>query len=246
MLRLLCTVTLVLFTHAAQADPSGPIRVVDGDTFEVGHEKVRLHAIDAPETDQLCGSANSPSWACGDWVRRETRALYDGKHATCRAVDTDRYGRTVAKCTVAGEDVGARLVGDGLAFAYRRYGMDYDLIEKGAAVNGRGLHATGVVSPAAFRSTKRAQARPARDTSNPSAKTVTVNSGTSSRRSWLPKVVDPACNIKGNISRYGDKRIYHVPGQAYYDKTRISMGEGERWFCSEAEARAAGWRKARK
>lgn len=41
------------------------------------------------------------------------------------------------------------------------------------------------------------------------------------------------------------ERIYHVPGQPYYDATRINTAEGERWFCSEAEAQAAGWRKAR-
>ena|SRR5690348_390373 len=51
------------------------------------------------------------------------------------------------------------------------------------------------------------------------------------------------CKIKGNISASG-QRIYHVPGQPYYDATRIDVTRGERWFCSEAEARAAGWRKA--
>lgn len=57
--------------------------------------------------------------------------------------------------------------------------------------------------------------------------------------------VSPSCNIKGNISIDTGERIYHVPGQRYYMKTRISPEYGERWFCSEAEARAAGWRKSR-
>ncbi len=52
------------------------------------------------------------------------------------------------------------------------------------------------------------------------------------------------CNIKGNVSTQGE-RIYHVPGQRYYDDTRISASHGERWFCSEAEARAAGWRRSK-
>lgn len=52
------------------------------------------------------------------------------------------------------------------------------------------------------------------------------------------------CNIKGNVSTRGE-RIYHVPGQKYYDETRISRSHGERWFCSEEEARAAGWRRSR-
>ncbi|KJS10056.1 MAG: hypothetical protein VR78_14960 [Hoeflea sp. BRH_c9] len=54
------------------------------------------------------------------------------------------------------------------------------------------------------------------------------------------------CVIKGNISINTGERIYHVPGQEYYDPTRISPEYGERWFCSEADARAAGWRKARR
>lgn len=52
------------------------------------------------------------------------------------------------------------------------------------------------------------------------------------------------CVIKGNVSTQGE-RIYHVPGQKYYDDTRISRSHGERWFCSEEEARAAGWRRSR-
>ena len=53
------------------------------------------------------------------------------------------------------------------------------------------------------------------------------------------------CDIKGNISLNTGERIYHVPGQAYYDATRINLLKGERWFCSEEAARKAGWRKAR-
>jgi len=51
------------------------------------------------------------------------------------------------------------------------------------------------------------------------------------------------CRIKGNIS--GNGKIYHVPGSDAYAKTRIDESKGERWFCSEEEARAAGWRAPR-
>ena len=54
-----------------------------------------------------------------------------------------------------------------------------------------------------------------------------------------------SCRIKGNISRSGE-RIYHVPGGRWYEATRIDPLKGERWFCSEAEARAAGWRRSRR
>ena len=52
------------------------------------------------------------------------------------------------------------------------------------------------------------------------------------------------CDIKGNISINSGEKIFHVPGQEDYAGTRISPQYGERWFCTEAEARAAGWRKA--
>ena len=54
------------------------------------------------------------------------------------------------------------------------------------------------------------------------------------------------CNIKGNISIRTGERIYHVPGGEYYDATVINPAKGERWFCSEEEAQAAGWRKSRR
>jgi endonuclease YncB( thermonuclease family) len=57
--------------------------------------------------------------------------------------------------------------------------------------------------------------------------------------------VGPAggCRIKGNVNDRG-ARTYHRPGQRHYDATRISR-PGEAWFCTEAEARAAGFRPAR-
>lgn len=51
------------------------------------------------------------------------------------------------------------------------------------------------------------------------------------------------CLIKGNISSSGEK-IYHIPSGQFYDRTVITESKGERWFCTEAEARAAGWRKS--
>lgn len=44
---------------------SGPARVVDGDTLEVGSERIRLFGIDAPETKQLCKNKSGKDYACG-------------------------------------------------------------------------------------------------------------------------------------------------------------------------------------
>lgn len=61
----------------------------------------------------------------------------------------------------------------------------------------------------------------------------------------LQSAFSPSCTIRGNISPMSGQRIYHVPGQAYYAETTIKPLRGERWFCSEAEAQQASWRRAR-
>lgn len=52
------------------------------------------------------------------------------------------------------------------------------------------------------------------------------------------------CNIKGNISHRSGEKTFHLPGQHSYPGAVIQTDRGERWFCAEADALAAGWRKA--
>src|SRR6056297_357758 len=222
MSRVSLLIVLALFPLTATAQGfGGTVRVVDGDTLDVGGLRVRLHGVDAPELGQRCTNADGARWDCGTWAADELRRRIGGRSARCEAVDTDRYGRTVATCSVAGQDVGRMLVSDGLALAYRKYSMAYDLDEKRAVIAGRGLHAHRFDRPAEHRKAVREER--AADNAAP----------------------NPDCAIKGNISRSG-KRIHHLPGQADYDRTVIRPEQGERWFCSEAEARAAGWRRARR
>ena len=56
--------------------------------------------------------------------------------------------------------------------------------------------------------------------------------------------ISSECPIKGNISSSGEK-IYHLPGQKFYEKTVIDESKSERWFCTEDEAQAAGWRNSK-
>jgi cold shock CspA family protein len=60
----------------------------------------------------------------------------------------------------------------------------------------------------------------------------------------IQTVTQPNCSIKGNISIETGRKFYHVPGAEDYENTVISPDKGERWFCTEAEASAAGWTKA--
>ena len=201
----------------ALAQITGKVRVIDGDTLDVGQTRIRLHGIDAPETDQPCTTLTGQNWACGDWITRQVRDLYQGTTATCEPLDEDRYGRIVARCFVGDVDIGKTLVLEGFAFAYRKYSLEYDLDEKAAYVADRGVHDFVMQSPARYRLT-RIKGRVADD---------------------------PNCQIKGNISAKG-KHIYHLPGQKYYDRTGINEAKGERWFCSEAQALASGWRRAKR
>ena len=56
----------------------------------------------------------------------------------------------------------------------------------------------------------------------------------------------PGCNIKGNISWNNENKLYHIPGMKDYAITKIDSSKGERWFCTESEAIASGWKKAPK
>ncbi len=213
--RLAGTFILCLLATPALADVTGPARVIDGDTLEVQGQRIRLHGIDAPETRQLCRLDGKP-WQCGEDATNALTEKIARQPVTCEDLGRDRYKRIIARCTVAGEDIGTWMVSEGLALAYRRYSLDYVDQEADAQAARRGIWASEFVKPWEWRRGKRLVA-------NDNA--------------------PDQCRIKGNINRKGE-RIYHAPGGQYYDRTKIDPSKGERWFCSEAGAEAAGWRKA--
>ncbi len=202
------------------ADLSGPIQteaaeVVDGDGLRIQGVIIRLHGIDAPEHDQTCQYARGVTWRCGKAATDRLAQMIADTTVTCTELDRDRYERSVARCEAAGVDLAEAMVAEGLAWAYLRYSDTYAAAEASARQQGIGIW-SGVNQPAwEYRATKRA------DTSDA-----------------------PGCRINGNISQSGE-RIYHLPDSRSYSATRISEATGERWFCSEEEARTAGWRAPR-
>ena len=110
---------------AAAADAPGGLkgvaRVVDGDTLVLAGVRVRLWGVDAPERDQSCADAQGAEYPCGRRASRALEALVAGREATCEPRDHDRYGRTVARCSVDGRDLGRQLVRSGFALDYTRY-----------------------------------------------------------------------------------------------------------------------------
>lgn len=204
----------------------GSTLVVDGDTLMVGSQRVRLWGVDAPEGLQSCKDARGVAFACGDRARDRLRALIGGAMVTCAPKDRDQYGRTVALCRAGDVDLGGQLVREGWALDYRQFSQGYYASQEAAARAERvGIWAGAFEPPSEFRRHERSAA---------------VTPSVSGSRPSTPA----GCSIKGNISRSG-ARIYHVPGDRDYAATRISEARGERWFCSETEAVAAGWRRAR-
>jgi endonuclease YncB( thermonuclease family) len=85
--------------------------VVDGDTFWLAGEKIRLADIDTPEINGKCASENQKARKARDRLRM----LLNSGEMTVHRDGKDRYGRTLAVVTVAGRSVGDQLVGAGLA-----------------------------------------------------------------------------------------------------------------------------------
>ena len=204
---------------------TGPARVIDGDTLEIAGLRIRIQGIDAPEHDDICQRPDGSSWPCGKWSTRTARDRFGGQVLACEDLGERTWGRVVARCTKGDIDVAAAMVAQGAARACPRFALQhahsrgYMEIERTARADRRGIF-DGTPPPLAgfcVPRTGTAQATPATDRSD--------------------------CTIKGNINAEG-ARIYHMPGQQFYDVTRINEAAGQRWFCTEAEARAAGWRAA--
>ena len=110
-------IVLLVAVLPLQAQISGVPSVTDGDTLRIGSQRIRLHDIDAPESKQRC-RAGGKTWACGAAATRALRERIVGRPVECAERDRDRYGRIVAVCRVAGEDVNAWMVAQGWAVAW--------------------------------------------------------------------------------------------------------------------------------
>lgn len=125
----------------------GAVTVVDGDTFRIGRETIRLQGIDAPELRQACADG----WPAGEVAREALADLLWAGRPKCERVKTDRYGRTVAVCRVNEEDIAAAMARRGLAWSYMTYSVRYLPEELLARYDGIGVHAHVCASPADWR-----------------------------------------------------------------------------------------------
>ncbi|HXV23260.1 MAG TPA: thermonuclease family protein [Alphaproteobacteria bacterium] len=119
---------------------TGVASVIDGDTLDIHGRRIRLHGIDAPESKQLC-TLNGAKYRCGQMAALALSDFVGRGTVSCAQRDTDRYGRAVATCSVAGQDIGAWLVSHGHALAYRKYSRAYVQAEESAAAARVGIWA---------------------------------------------------------------------------------------------------------
>jgi endonuclease YncB( thermonuclease family) len=144
-------------TYAAiSADIIGQANVIDGDTLGIHGTRVRLWGIDAPETSQLCRGEDSLQYRCG---AKSANGLFDfiaRRPVQCLPVAFDRYGRTVASCSVGDTDLAEWLVSNGLALDWPKYSKGkYYLAQQNAKKAERGLWAGSYVEPWLYRACMR-------------------------------------------------------------------------------------------
>lgn len=203
------------------------VGVTDGDTIKVRvggvTERVRVIGIDTPELrGDECWAQKASSKMQSLVQSRSVRLVADPTQA-----DRDRYGRLLRHVVTQDGRLAAQVLiegGFGKEYTYDaayEHRSAYLAAQKRAKAKRLGVWSAACAAPVLA-------ARP------PAGSTGTA----------APVKPSGTCVIKGNISSKGEK-IYHVPGGGSYDVTVITPSKGERWFCTEQEAVAAGWRRAR-
>lgn len=127
--------------------PAESFRVIDGDGIELAGQSVRLWGIDAPELRQEC-SVDGRRYPCGENARDALTAFLGAAAPICETVNRDRYGRQIAKCEIAGDDLAALMVRSGWAVDYPRYSKGaYADDQDEAEAHKRGLWAGFFAAP---------------------------------------------------------------------------------------------------
>lgn len=224
----LCLLSLTAAAQRVAPTWCGPAYIGDGDGLVIGTTSLRLFGVDAPETYQICLNSQCARTTCGIEARDRLSAHIAGREVCCVDKGPGGYDRRAAVCLVDGEDLNAWLVQEGMALAYRKYSDAYVKQEKVAREAKRGMWSGAFHAPWDRR----------RGVKNVLGLLLCSN---------LAVLEDegaptPDCIIKGTVNK--GERIYHMVGQRQYGRVKID-GLPKRWFCSEEEAQAAGWRRAR-
>ena len=193
----------------------GRAEAIGGDLVRIGSTTVRLAGIEAPERQQSCGTGGR-RYRCGAAAHAALGKLVNGRTLACTVSGTDSAGHSLGNCVRGDLDVNGELVRQGHAFSDGGLFASYSSFERQARDSKAGMWAAGVAErPSEFRAKIWDEAK---------------------RRA------PDGCPIKGLVT--GGERVYVLPWSPDYDRGRIQKARGERWFCSEREAKSAGFRPA--
>ena len=214
--------------------------VRDGGALQLANITFRLDGIDAPAIDQMCIDEHADSWACGVEARDQLTKLIGGKQVRCGDLGPDpaTKKRRLGLCIVEGETVNLNqlLVQKGFALADSKGKFKAD--EMAAKAERRGLWKGCFTAPADFRSWKKDGAL--LGSACPANRDEQIRSVLFSADPVMPA----GCPIKGKYAVRarvtGNVGIYHLQSCRSYP----GLNNSERWFCSEDDAEAAGFRKA--
>jgi endonuclease YncB( thermonuclease family) len=193
----------------------GRAAAVAGDVLRLDNKLIRLAGIEAPDRQQSCTrQPGNKKWRCGEQAQAALDKLLRGKPVSCLPAGTDDADRITAKCSVDGRDLAADLVTEGHAFAASSLFGGYAFLEADAKQKKAGVWAGDAERPEAYR-----------------------------EKLWdaAKKTAPDGCPIKGRVNTSGAK-VYVLPWSGDYASASVRTTKGERWFCSEREAVAAGWR----
>jgi len=219
------------------------IIVRDGDTIQIGDMTYRLDGIDAPEADQMCIDDHADPWTCGIEARDQLTKLIKGRAVRCEDLGPDKTfkKRHIGLCTAEGDTLtlNQQLVREGFA-------LNADPFIKGqfkddAAVakdDSKGLWKGCLIAPQEYRLGKKDGALLGSSCRADRDKEI--------RAALFPEdlTMPPNCSIKAKFAVRarvtGNVGIYHLRGCPSY----AAMTKPDRWFCSEDDAQASGFRKA--
>ena len=216
--------------------------VHDGGTIDVGGVTYRLGGIDAPAPDQVCIDDHADSWACGAEARDQLASLIGGRDVRCEDLGADMvYNKwRLGTCTAGNDDTSLNqlLVRRGLAVNVASAANRFVADESEAKNNRRGLWKGCFVAPQDFRTGKKDGAL--------LGGACRTDKDREIREALFPQdsAMPSGCAIKGKYALRahvtGNIGIYHLQACRSYP----AMTNPDRWFCSEDDAKAAGFRKA--
>ena len=141
-------------SNSITSSTTSPLKIIDGDSLEIGTNRIRLIGIDAPEYNQYC-KRNGKKHDCGKESINFLKHLISSNPITCNIHSKDKYDRFLCTCYVNNIDINAELVKNGQALTY--IDSSYAKEEKEAQKNKKGLWSSQFMHPRLFRRLKESQ-----------------------------------------------------------------------------------------